>query len=697
MRKTLLSLCIAMASLSVFAAPARKGSTVIKLVNGTELKASLQGDEFLHYYLAEDGKCYKQNADGLYELMDVPAARENARMKRAQINKNMGVKRQRMMKADEKKGYFGQKKGLIMLVQFPDRSFQSAHDKNFYENFANKENYTDGSFKGSVRDYYHAQSGGQFELTFDVIGPLTAPKESTYYGENYPGGGSDKHVGELVAWALEQCKGKVDFTQYDWDKDGYVDQVFLLYAGRGENYEGAASTNIWPHMFYLQHSDYGKVFDTGQGVYVNTYACSCELNPDKGCDGIGTVCHEFSHCLGFADMYDTTYSGGYGMDDWDLLHSGCYNGNGFCPAGFTGYEKWVAGWIEPIELTKDKIVSAMKPLSEGGETYIMYNENYRDEYYIIDNRQKTKWDASLPGQGLLVTHVDYLKSAWDNNNVNDDPTHQRMTVVHADNMAAAHKAAYDTYPYMVNGVVKNDSLTDTSKPAATLFNANIDGSKFMGKALLDIKQNDDKTVAFRFRGLPGMNIDITPGAELFYESFDSNAGKGGNDDVWTATSTSALKTDVSGWVYNKGYAANKCARFGSKAVPGEASTPTFNVPCKVRLTFKAAPYQGDDNTVDVYFGNKMLERFFMEEGKWNDFSVEFEGNGYDRIYFNGGQRFFLDEVKVCVAGETGIEDVKVGVQTNDGRIYTVDGRYVGNSFNALGRGIYIQNGKKYVK
>lgn len=164
MRKTLLSLCIAMASLSVFAAPARKGSTVIKLVNGTELKASLQGDEFLHYYLAEDDKCYKQNADGLYELMDVTAARENARMKRAQINKNMGVKRQRMMKAGEKKDYFGQKKGLIMLVQFPDRSFQSAHDKNFYENFANKENYTDGSFKGSVRDYYHAQSGGRLNL-----------------------------------------------------------------------------------------------------------------------------------------------------------------------------------------------------------------------------------------------------------------------------------------------------------------------------------------------------------------------------------------------------------------------------------------------------------------------------------------------------------------------------------------------------
>ena len=118
----------------------------------------------------------------------------------------------------------------------------------------------------------------------------------------------------------------------------------------------------------------------------------------------------------------------------------------------------------------------------------------------------------------------------------------------------------------------------------------------------------------------------------------------------------------------------------------------------MNLPFKKDIRRADrDNTIDVYFGNKMLERFFMEEGKWNDYAVEFEGNGYDRIYFNCGKRFFLDEVKVCVGGETGIEDVKVDVKTNDGRIYTIDGRYVGNNFSTLGKGIYIQNGKKYVK
>ena len=685
---------MAMMTLTTFAVPAKKGSATIRLADGTELKAELRGDEFLHYYYAEDGKYYNQNADGVYVPFDFEAARTVALKQRAKAENNI----KKVRRADtEKTGFFGSKKGLILLVQFPDSKFQAAHDLDFYENFANKENYVSGEFRGSVRDYYHAQSNGQFELTFDVEGPLTAPQSYKYYGQNKTSG-SDAHVGTLLAWALDQVKDKVNFKDYDWNNDGFVDQVFLLYAGKGENSTGASSDLIWPHMFYLASSDYGKAYDTGQGVYVNTYACSCELNAKGGCDGIGTVCHEFSHCLGFMDLYDTTYSGGYGMDDWDLLHSGNYNGNGFCPANFTGWEKWQAGWIEPIELKKDTIVSAMKSLSDHGETYIMYNEQTRNEYYFLDNRQQTGWDSALPGKGLLVTHVDYNKRIWDSNAVNDDPTHQRMSPFHADNLPTYRNASGDPYPYVENGTVKNDSLSDTSKPAATLFNVNIDGSQLMGKALLDIKQNNDGTVAFRFRGMKGMNMDLTPGTVIFNETFDGNSGKGGNDGSWTASTSSTLKTDVSGWTYNKGYAANKCARFGSKAVPGEAVTPTFNIPCDVRLTFKAAPYAGDDNTIDVYFGNRMLDRFFMKDGEWNEYTVDFKGNGYDRIYFNGGLRFFLDDVKVVVLGdETAISDATLENTKKTGRVYTIDGRYVGTNLNALGKGLYIVDGKKVVK
>lgn len=688
-----------MASLSAFAVPAKKGTTLIRLADGTELKAELQGDEFMHYYLGEDGKCYTQGEGGIYVPFNRDEARQAALKLRGVVNENIAAKRRLMRKAaSEKKGYFGSKKGLILLVQFPDRQFQDAHDKAFYEKFANGVDYKEGSFRGSVRDYYRDQSNGQFDLSFDIMGPLTAPQSYKYYGQN-KSNGSDAHVGTLLAWALDQVKDQLNFKDYDWDGDGYADQVFMLYAGQGENFTGAPAENIWPHMFYLSSSDYGKVYDTGQGIYMNTYACSCELNSSKQCDGIGTVCHEFSHCLGFMDLYDTDYSGGYGMDDWDLLHSGNYNGNGFCPAGFTGYEKWVAGWTEPVELRKDIIVSNMKPLSENGETYIMYNENNANEYYFIDNRQKTGWDASLPGQGLLVTHVDYNERIWASNSVNDDPAHQRMSPFHADNMPTYRNASGDPYPYVESGVVKNDSLSDLSKPAATLFNNNIDGTKYMGKALLDITQNSDRTVSFRFRGMKGMNTDFNVGDVLFNETFNTNDGKGGNDGVWAVSTSTALSTDVAGWGYNKGYSAFKCARFGSKAVPGEAYTPTFNIPCKVRLTFKAAPYKGDDNTIDVYFGNRMLDRFFMEDGKWNEFSVDFTGTGYDRIYFNGGQRFFLDDVKVTVIGddETAINDAVVEKATHDGRIYTIDGRYVGTNLNALGRGIYIVDGKKVVR
>lgn len=76
---------------------------------------------------------------------------------------------------------------------------------------------------------------------------------------------------------------------------------------------------------------------TLDGVKINSYACSAELS-NTGIDGIGTICHEFSHCLGYPDLYDTDYTGNFGMSSFDLMDYGGYNGDGFCPAGYTAYE-----------------------------------------------------------------------------------------------------------------------------------------------------------------------------------------------------------------------------------------------------------------------------------------------------------------------------------------------------------------------
>lgn len=184
-----------------------------------------------------------------------------------------------------------------------------------------------------------------------------------------------------------------------------MEEVFILYAGHGEN-DTRNSNLIWPHMSQLAGYTDGTL--TLDGVTINTYACTSELQADGSLAGIGTFCHEFSHCMGFPDMYDTTDGGNnYGMGSWDLMDYGSYNDDTYTPAGYTGYEKMVCGWTTPVELDSDTTITDMQPLADMGQTYIIYNKGNANEYYILENRQLTGYDAALPGAGLLIEHIDY--------------------------------------------------------------------------------------------------------------------------------------------------------------------------------------------------------------------------------------------------------------------------------------------------
>jgi len=181
----------------------------------------------------------------------------------------------------------------------------------------------------------------------------------------------------------------------------------------------------------------------------------------------------------------------------------------------------MCGWLEPIELAEEDVdVENLKALSDGGESYIIYNKAHPDEYYMLENRQKTGWDAQLPARGLMITHVDFDKDIWFDNTPNTKVTnadrrtygysktndHQRCTIFHADdnddskywNSSMGYYTRQtltgDLYPYRTN-----DSLTNESAPAATLYNANTDGSKLMNRRVLSITQNTDKTVSFRYK------------------------------------------------------------------------------------------------------------------------------------------------------------------------------------------------------
>lgn len=509
------------------AVPAKKLQKVITLANGTQVSVELRGDEYLSWWEGTDGTAYRTTAtdENVFEAFDLEAQKPAAAARRARTEQGRVARLARVKNSlkgadDKMRGlggdhitYKGVKKGLVVLVDFKNKKFADGHDLEYYKNVINGKDFSDEEegYVGSVRDYFLAQSNGQFELDFDVVGPVTMSKNYGYYG-NDGAYQKDEKVYEMIKEACDGIKDQVNLKNYDWDGDGEADQVFFLYAGLGQASGGSAGT-IWPHESELRYWPCGVLsYSTGK---INTYACANELQPEtQGSSryisaGIGTICHEFSHCLGFADMYDTTGGGGYGMSVFDVMDQGSYNGNGFVPCNYTAFERIYAGWVEPIELIDPATVKDMKSVSDYGRPFIMYNYKNTNEYFLLENRQNTGWDKGLYGSnGLLIVHVNYVPSRWANNSVNSSAEKiQCCTVVNADGSRenTQYSLQGDLYPYEVKGVTMNDEFTDYSEPAAKLYNKNSDNSYALGIPITKIKRSKG-SVSFLVCGGDDKNV-----------------------------------------------------------------------------------------------------------------------------------------------------------------------------------------------
>lgn len=536
-----------------FAIPAKKSWKVVSQSDGTTIRVSQAGDEHLHYYITEDNVplykvadnryCYLTIENGKLHNSGVLAHESAARSAKelqmmntihdlAPIARQMAAKKRsaakrcgrpdRLPSKDDISVFKGSKKALVILAAFSDKSFSKGDDAivKFYDEVLNQEGYSQNGAAGSVHDYFKDMSRGEFDLTFDIVGPVKVSKSATYYGGPSPIMGGADHIGEFITEAIKKADENcdIDWKKYDWDDDGEVEQVFVLYAGYGQATGGPTGT-IWPNAWTLdealQNSDGNGGFSI-DGVFINQYACSNELYLDSGTVpmGLGVFCHEFSHCMGLPDMYDTNYGSTPTMGDWDLLAGGSYNGPqgiGWCPAGWTSYERAYAGWLELTELKAGDIIKGMTSLEEAdGKAYVIYNDNHKDEYYLLENHKGMGWDKYTPENGLLIIHVDYDKDLFDNNIVNSKGEftpaegydryftndHPRMAP-----FSRVRSIQNDTYFYTYpmdapRGVV--DSLTDTSKPAAELYNALADGSKLMGKPVYNIEKDDDGNISFTF-------------------------------------------------------------------------------------------------------------------------------------------------------------------------------------------------------
>lgn len=396
------------------AAPARKGLVEMTQPDGSSIMVRVCGDEHCHYYMTPDSIILEEDPDGFL----IPASDNYLRCIEGIRKSVAGVKKSISLNLGNVPTV-GSTKGIVILAEYPDFPFSAKNDREAFLNLLNQEGYDRDGATGCVSEYYRDQSYGLFTPGFDVVGPVRLPNNLSYYGSD-ANGMTDVNAGRMITDACMAADDLVDFADYDNNSDGTVDLVYVIYSGYAQS-NGASTATIWPHMSCLSWNNADIMLD---GVKIDRYACSSERTGKDGeqITGIGLICHEFSHTLGLPDIYDTTYQSGLiCMGEWDVMDIGCYNNDMRTPAGYSACEKALLGWIDPEELKGCLTDICLPSIGSDRKAFKMTSANNPNEYFMLETRSHAdKWDAYLPGEGMLIIKVDFNYELWNVNMVNSN-------------------------------------------------------------------------------------------------------------------------------------------------------------------------------------------------------------------------------------------------------------------------------------
>lgn len=421
MKKLLCTIILTtIAAFSLKAVPACPWPVKYRQPDGSIISIRLHGDEHWHYATTLDGNVVSRSGDGFMRPARKPSLKRNPIQEKSRI-------RPRLVQMAQESISMGGRRFLVILVDFADVRFTVPSAADAFSSMLNTEGYSQNGATGSAHDYFYENSQGRFNPVFDVIGPVQVRGKMADYGANTsPGeGGTDKNVGGMLEEACRAAAsaGLVDFSSYDTDYDGFVDNVFFYFAGCNEA-EGGGEDAIWPHAGALHYNDV-----TLNGVRVWSYACTSEYrggNPGTMA-GIGTFCHEFSHVLGLPDFYDADYEKhgtSPGVYSWSLMSSGNYNNNGRTPPYLGILERWMLGWADmPWWQVAGRVSLDPVHKNSGART----PSSTDGEFFLYEYRDGTGWDSWIrskndaePPSGMLVYHVDMSTtpmedglSAWD--------------------------------------------------------------------------------------------------------------------------------------------------------------------------------------------------------------------------------------------------------------------------------------------
>ena len=496
-------------TVSLYAVPATPFPINITQPDGSILTIRLHGDEYFNYKTTLDGYPLVSDVHGILtyaklnsegKLISTEVRASNIE-KRTTIEKNLiqsltpnldfrNLKHLGQALRSTKlisetsilRGYplTGTPKSLVILVNFKDLNFVTPNPKAAFTNLLNQKGYSTNGGTGSATDYFHDSSTGVFNPQFDVVGPFTLPQPMAFYGKNDING-NDTLPRQMV---IDACKlaaaNGVDFSQYDTDNNKIVDNVFIYYAGYNEA-EGGPSNSIWPHRWTL-----ADLTTTFNGVSVYDYACTSELRSNSGANmcGIGTFCHEFGHVLGLPDYYVTSGTDHHTLSEWNIMDYGPYLNNGRTPPSYSAWDRFYLNWLTPTEIkvAGDYILDT---LTTSNNAYLItqngnFNMNSSNpspvEFFTFENRQQKGWDTYLPGHGMLITHIFYNASDWEQNTVNNNPSAMGIDIVEADGIALTETTRIDStlngdpFPGKNNVIYFNPLLRDGTEIHKPLLN-----------------------------------------------------------------------------------------------------------------------------------------------------------------------------------------------------------------------------------
>lgn len=749
-KRLILTVLLAIACMTVtYAVPAYPGLLKFVQPDGTVIDGYLHGDEWMHFATTTDGYTIVQDSQQRYvyaKLQDgklVPTtqlahnveartAQEKSflngidKMLKPEATKISQVSKPLIRRAsihDDVHYDYTKFRGLVILVNYTDRKFSyptavidSMINQEGFKGFMSLDSVPEFQpCTGSVRDYFTATSAGLFKPKFDVIGPVNVPRTSTYVNQY-------NNAQTLFKQVLDSANALVDYSKYDTDSDGVVDMVFFIVAGSGSHYGNG--NRLWPHASVIE----GKTLD---GVSFGRYACSVEErgiedisrypdyanNPEYKLqlDGVGTICHEFSHVLGLRDEYDADYSTNGKCPhpgDWSIMASGCYLNLSRTPCGYSLLERYQAGFTAPETINKTGKYSLENIMTSNGGYRI--DTPQEDEFFLLENRQQEGWDQYLPGHGMLIFRVDSTNTAasWAVNRINNDASHPYYELLRAGgevknpstNSSASLLLDEPSDPFP--GTKSVTSIDNTTTPSLKSW-AGLENEV----SLSGIQENNG---VITFTATKEEIPQVVEDFETMDTTVNDTSNVIGRFTTWDFEKAQVVNSDSLISQYIKGSRGARLYRKGtitSGAVPYAVSQLKFSCANPTSSQAYLRAYYSTDNGNNWTMASTLLGSKMAGITAGNETSItfvigtsspvririeEFSGNSTSPIYIDN---ITLRYDSVITTGINEIKETRKPAKSY--YIYDIAGRpvAVGGSQKAatLPKGIYIIDGKKIIK